>query len=177
MLKVASTVLALVVSLALIDSLSAQERGRGQGRGQRRGPGANSMIDRIERVPGINLTDDQKSKLAELKKEYAPKQKEIADKLAAVPTAEQKKARDEAMKEARDAGKRGPEVREAIQAAMKLTDAQKAEMGKLRKAQGELDKEIREKVTKVLTPEQQETLKKARESRGNGARRRGPPTN
>jgi Spy/CpxP family protein refolding chaperone len=134
------------------------------------------MIDRVERIPGINLTDDQKSKLADLKKEYAPKQKEIADKLAAVPTAEQKKARDEAIKEARDAGTR-PD-REAIQAAMKLTDAQKAEMTKLRKAQSDLDKEITDKVTKLLTPEQQETLKKARESRGNGGgRRRGGTTN
>ena len=48
--------------------------------------------------------------------------------------------------------------------AMKLTDEQKAKMAEGRKAMGELTKEIREKVTKLLTPEQQEVLKKAREN-------------
>jgi Spy/CpxP family protein refolding chaperone len=168
MLRVASTVLALVVSLVLADSLLAQQPARGQGRGQgRRGQSATAMIDRLERIPGINLTDEQKTKLSELKKAYAPKAKTLADKLTAVPTDEQKKARDAAMKEARDAGKRGSEVRDAVQAAMKLTDAQKAEMAKLRKAQGDLNKEVTDKVNKILTAEQQETLKKARESRGN----------
>ena len=67
---------------------------------------------------------------------------------------------------ARAAGKRGPEVRESIQAAMKLTDAQKAKLAEGRKAMGTLNKEIMGKVKTVLTPEQQDVLKKAHANRG-----------
>jgi Spy/CpxP family protein refolding chaperone len=159
MLKTVSAVLALVVSLAILGNFaSAQERRRREGpRG-----GQQSMIDRIEKMKDLKLTDDQKSKLAELKKEYAPKLKELAGKLEAVTTAEQKKARDEAMKAAKAAGKKGREVFEAGTAALKLTDEQKAKTAECFKAMGELNKEIRDKVTKLLTPEQQEVLKKAR---------------
>jgi Spy/CpxP family protein refolding chaperone len=166
MLKAASIVLALVASLILVDSLSAQQNGRGPGR---RGRG--TMIDRVERVKDLNLTDDQKAKLAELKKQYDPKLKELNAKLDGVLTAEQKKARDDAFKAARDAGKR-PD-RETIQAAMKLTDAQKAELAKGRKAVDALNKEISDKVTKLLTTEQQDVLKKARGNRGNRGGRGG----
>ena len=45
-----------------------------------------------------------------------------------VLTADQKKARDDAVKAAKDAGKKGPEVLRAARAAVKLTDDQKAKM-------------------------------------------------
>jgi len=160
MFKVASTVLALVVSLVLVDSLSAQQKGRPQGR-----HGGWSVIDRVEKVKDLKLTDDQKSKLAELKKQYAPKTKELTGKLDSVLTADQKKARDEAMKAARASGKR-PD-RQSIQAAMKLTDAQKVKMADGRKAMVALNKEITGKVNKLLTTEQQDVLKKALANHGN----------
>jgi Spy/CpxP family protein refolding chaperone len=157
MLKAVSTVLALVVSLVVVGSLFAQERTRSEGR-----RGGQSILERIEKVKGLNLTDEQKTKLAELKKEYAPKLKELAAKREGVTTAEQKKAREEAMKAAKAAGKDRREVAEAGRAAVTLTDEQKAKMAEVRKAAGELNKEIGEKVTKLLTPAQQEVLKKAR---------------
>jgi Spy/CpxP family protein refolding chaperone len=164
MFKVASTVLALVVSLVLVDSLSAQQKGRPQGH-----RGGWSVIDRVEKVKDLKLTDDQKAKLAELKKMYAPKTKALADKAASILTPDQKKARQEAMKAARESGKR-PD-RESIQATMKLTDAQKAKMADGRKAMVALNKEITDKVNKVLTTEQQDVLKKALASRGNHGHR------
>ena len=151
MLKAVSTVLALAVSLVVVGGLSAQERTRPEGR-----RGGQSMLDRIEKVKGLTLTDDQKAKLAELKKEYAPKLKEAVAKLEGVLTAEQKKAREEATKAAKAAGKSGREVRAAAMEAVKLTDEQKTKMADARKAMGDLNKEIGEKVTKLLTPEQQE---------------------
>jgi Spy/CpxP family protein refolding chaperone len=171
MWKVASAVLALVVSLVLVDNLSAQQ-GRGRG-GRDRGPGSMSMIDRVERNKDLKLTDDQKAKLADLKKEYAPKLKEANEKLDGVLTDEQKKARDAAMKAAREAGQRGQEVRDAVNAAMKLTDEQKAKRADIRKTIAALNKEISDKVTGLLTTEQQDVLKKARGNRGNGGRRGG----
>jgi Spy/CpxP family protein refolding chaperone len=166
MLRVASIALAVVASLVFVDSLSAQQNRRGQGR-----RGGSSVIDRVERTKDLNLTDDQKAKLSGLKKEYAPKLKELSGTLDKVLTADQKKARDEAIKAARASGKRGPEVRESIQAAMKLTDAQKTKLADGRKAMQKLNKEISDKVNKLLTPEQQEVLKKARAERGNRGNR------
>ena len=81
-----------------------------------------------------------------------------------MPTAEQKKARDEAVKAAKDAGKKGRELFEAGNAALKLTDEQKAKTAECFKAMEISNKEIRDKITKLLTPEQQEVLKKAREN-------------
>jgi Spy/CpxP family protein refolding chaperone len=166
MLRVASIALAVAASLVLVDSLSAQQTGRGHRR-----HGGFSPIDRVESVKDLKLTDDQKAKLADLKKAYAPKVKELAGTMDKVLTADQKKARDEAVKAARNAGKRGPEVREAIQAAMKLSDAQKAKLADGRKAMGTLNKEIMGKVNKLLTPDQQEVLKKARPGHGNRGHR------
>ena len=101
-----------------------------------------------------------------MQKQYAPKLKDLAQTRDNVLTADQKKARQDAIKAARAAGKRGPEVREAIQAAMKLTDAQKAKLADAQKASRTLNKEIMDKVNQVLTPDQQATLKKARGNRG-----------
>ena len=109
-----------------------------------------TVIDRVERVKDLNLTDDQKAKLAELKKEYAPKLKAAHRQFDNVLTADQKKARDDAIKAARDAGKSRREVFQAGTAAVKLTDAQKAKMAEGRKAMEALNKEIIDKVNSAL---------------------------
>ena len=75
MLKAVSTVLAVVVSLAIVGNFAAAQE-RLAAKGPR---GGQSYFDRIEKIKGLNLTDDQKAKIAELKKEYAPKLKEISD--------------------------------------------------------------------------------------------------
>jgi Spy/CpxP family protein refolding chaperone len=163
MSRVASVALAVIVSLVLVDTLSAQQSGRGQ---RHRG-GFPSLIQMIEKNKDLNLTDDQKSKLTALDKQYAPKQKELATTMDKVLTADQKKARREAVEAARKAGKRGPEVWQSIQAAMKLSDAQKTKLAEGRKAMQTLNKDVRGKVNEILTPEQKEVLKKARANRGN----------
>jgi Spy/CpxP family protein refolding chaperone len=160
MLKAVSTVLVLAVSLVVVDSLAAQQRHR---EGPRPGQGG---WDRIEAmVKNLKLTDEQKTKVAELKKEYEPKFKEALAKVEAVTTAEQKKARDEAAKAARTAGKRGQEVMVAGRDAMKLTDEQKTKLQDGWKAMQTLGKEAHDKVMGLLTPEQKDQLKKAREER------------
>ena len=168
MLKAVTTVLALVVSLAMVGNLPAQDGGRRQGRHDGRhahqftpGRGGFEGIERM--LKSLNLTDEQKAKLAELKKEYAPKFKEAAGKLEGILTAEQKKARDEAVKTAKEAGKKPGEVWRAGMEAVKLTDDQKAKLKDARTAMQDLRKEVHEKVMGLLTPEQKEELKKARE--------------
>ena len=58
-----------------------------------------------------------------------------------IPTAEQKKARDQAFKAAMAAGKKGKDVWDAAEAAMKLSDEQKTKLSDARKEMGDLWKE------------------------------------
>ena len=95
-----------------------------------------------------------------MNKEYGPKFKEAFTKMESIPTAEQKKARDEAFKAAVTAGKNGKEVWDAAQAAMKLTDEQKTKMAEAGKAMQALNKEYGEKFRAILTPEQRKKLPK-----------------
>ena len=81
-------------------------------------------------------------------------------------TADQKKARDEAAKAAKDAGKSRKEVMEAGRAAMKLTDDQKAKLADDRKESAALAKEVREKAMSILTADQKEQVKERRGRRG-----------
>ena len=76
------------------------------------------------------------------------------------------------MKAAKAAGKKGKEVQEAVETAAKLTDEQKAETAAARKAMGEFQKQLRERVLGLLTPEQKETIKeKMKKSRGESRKR------
>jgi Spy/CpxP family protein refolding chaperone len=158
--------LALVVSLAVVGNLwAAEEKSHKDGKHQRPG------MDRMEVLPeqmlkGLNLTDDQKTKVEALKKEYGPKVKDAWQKTESVLTEDQKKARGEAMKAAKAAGKKGPEAFKDVQAAVKLTDEQKAKMDEARKSAQAVRKEVREKFMAMLTPEQKEQLKKDRENHG-----------
>jgi Spy/CpxP family protein refolding chaperone len=123
--------------------------------------GAWSPTQRVDRMlKAVTLTDEQKAKVADLKKEYEPKFKELGQKMKGVLTPEQKTARVEAAKAAREAGKSRQDVRAAAEAAMKMTDQQKAKLAEVRKANMSLGKEFRDKVVGLLTPEQKEQLKK-----------------
>ena len=118
---------------------------------------AAQRVDKM--TEGLTLTDDQKAKLGELKKEFGPKLMD-AMKKSDVLTPEQKKACGEAMKAAKAAGKDKKEVMQAGEAAAKISDEQKAKMAEAKKALAPLEKELREKAMAVLTSEQQELVKK-----------------
>ena len=112
------------------------------------------------RVPkGIELTDDQKAKVKALNTEFAPKLVACRKEAAGVITADQKKARAEAMKAAKAAGKKGKEIREAAEAAVKVTEDQKQKLAECKKAMGALQKEIRGQLAAILTDEQKAKLK------------------
>ncbi len=111
----------------------------------------------------ITLTDEQKTKVAELEKEYAPKMKELREQLDKVMTDEQKKARLDVMKEAREKGKegrKGKELQQAIKDAMKLSEEQQKSYDETDKKITALRQEILEKVKPLLTDEQKEKLPK-----------------
>ncbi len=162
-MKVLSTVLALAVSLAIVGTLSAQERKKGQ-RPERR-PAAGG-VDLMRVFKGLDLSAEQVEKLKALMKEYAPKYKAIAEKREKILTPEQKKARAEARKEAIKDKKSRREVEEAGRAAMNVTEEQKAAMAEIRTEMQATYKEMLAKGLEYLTPEQREKIKERLEHRG-----------
>ena len=106
----------------------------------------------------ITLSAEQMTKLAEVKKEFEPKLEELAKKQGGILTAEQKKARQEASKAAKAAGKKGKEAQADIAAAMKLTDDQKKQQEEVDKEMKELNGKIRDQISSFLTAEQKANL-------------------
>ena len=112
------------------------------------------------RVPkGIELNEDQRAKVEALNKEFGPKLAACRKEAAGVISADQKKARSEAMKAAKAAGKKGKEMRAAAEAASKVTEDQKQQLARCKKDMGALQKEIRSQLAGILTDEQKAKLK------------------
>ena len=112
------------------------------------------------KVPkSIELTADQKTKLDALNNEFGPKLAECKKKANSIITADQKKARAEAMKKAKADGKKGKELKAAVNAVFALTADQKAQQAECKKAIGALNKEIKTKFVALLTDEQKAKIK------------------
>jgi Spy/CpxP family protein refolding chaperone len=145
--------LIVAVALLMAGSVLAQEKKEGK-RGPRGGGDPIQMLLR-----GITLTDEQKAKVDDIKKEYAPKLAEAFKKMD-VRTDADKKAAADAEKAAKDAGKSRREIFAAGRDAVKLTDDQKKAQTDARQAMRTLGQEYRGKVMAILTPEQKEQVQK-----------------
>ena len=150
--------LAGLAALMIVGSLNAQEqKKRGPGGG---GPGGFGMRSPTQLPESVKLTDDQKTKLADIEKKYADKVKAAADK--AKLTEEQTTKQREAMGKFRESGKTFAEFQEEVAKTLNLTDDQK----KGREEATALRAEITKEVEALLTDEQKTALKAAREQRG-----------
>lgn len=118
------------------------------------------MRDPFQLPESLNVTDEQKSKLAELKKKYEDKLKAAGDK--AKLTEEQTAKQREAFGKLRDSGKSFAEMREAVAKELNLTDDQK----KGREELTALTADIAKDIDGLLTEEQKTKLKELREQRG-----------
>lgn len=175
-MKTVRSLLGVVVCVAIAGSVLAAEGQPGGRRGQG-GPGRGfgdptARIDFM--VRGLDLTDAQKVKIEDIKKEFGPKLKAAQEKQDGILTDEQKKVRAEEFRKARESGQGFQNLRETIEKAMKLTDEQKKKLDEARKATQELNDALREKITSVLTPEQKKKkMEEARQQRGNRGGGRG----
>jgi len=106
----------------------------------------------------VTLAADQQKKLDELKKEYTPKLEELKKQQDAILTADRVKAQKEALAKAKADGKKGKELNEAGQAALKLTEAETKQLAESKMAQSKLMGEINKKKMEVLTDEQKKAL-------------------
>ena len=112
------------------------------------------------KVPkSIELTADQKTKVEALNKEFGPKLAECRKKAASIITADQKKVRTEATKKAKADGKKGKELRAAVNAAVAITADQKAQQAECKKVMGALQKQIKTQFAALLTDEQKAKIK------------------
>jgi Spy/CpxP family protein refolding chaperone len=161
-MRLVTTVLTLVVSLAVAGSLRAADEGKKAHEGKH---AARLLAWAGVNVDQLNLTAEQKAKAADLQKEFGPKVAELLKKMQAIMTDDQRKARQEAEKAAKAAGKTGKELHDAVAAAVTLTDEQKAKQAEVKQEMAPIVKEAREKLMAILTPEQQAVLKPAKKAK------------
>ena len=108
----------------------------------------------------IQLTGEQQAKVKELIEKFNPRMAEIAAKQKEIITPEQAKARQEAMKKAREEGKKGKDLREAVEAAAQISGEQKQQLAEINKARQALQQEARAALMTLLTDEQKALLPK-----------------
>ena len=114
----------------------------------------------------IEIADDQKVKIAAIDQQFAEEFAALNKVRADILTTEQKKAEKEANAANKAGSKTGSEAKKAVDAALNLTDEQKAKMKEWQKSQTEFNGKVIEALKKVLTPEQQEKLPKSGETKG-----------
>ena len=148
----------IVLALALLMLIATPLMAKGdKKKSAKPGPAA----ERIARITKpLTLTDDQKTKLDDLAKQYDPKFCDAQKKVADVLTADQKTACMAAEKAAKDAGKKGKEIHQAGEAAVTLTAEQQTKKADAQAAVKSLEKELRVAVLGLLTADQQDQLKK-----------------
>lgn len=149
------TALALSVTFGLLTALPALGQDRQQNRRQERAPFPFAFS-----VRGVEFSVDQQAKVEELRKTYAPQLIEIQRKQGSVFTAEQRRARQEAFRAARDAGGNAQQTREAADAAAKLTDEQREQLAAIQKEQSDLIAKIQGEVRMLLTDKQRAQLRR-----------------
>jgi hypothetical protein len=117
----------------------------------------------------VTLTDDEKTKLDTLKKDYEQKFKDAYAKTD-VLTPEQKKAGDEASTKAKADGKKGKALNQAVAEAQKETDDQKAKVKEARSELKKLQTEFKGKVMDLLTDAQKKELASAKTKKAKPAK-------
>jgi hypothetical protein len=121
---------------------------------------AATPIDRALNFPRLlKLTDDQKAKIAELKKQYNAKLETLRIGRDFIMTPERQKAGEAARKKALDAGKTSKEAQRAYSEALQLTTDEKIELKQVEAEISRLPTEARLKAMELLTAEQKEQLK------------------
>jgi len=131
-----------VLALAIAIPLAAQDKKNKKG-------GANPLANFVKKAKEANLSEEQLKKVEELAAEYGKKITAANAKLGDAGPA-RAKARKAAVAE----GKKGKDLQAAVDAAVKLTDEQKAAV----KEADELNQQFRAEVAKLLDDQQREKL-------------------
>ena len=152
------TVLALAASPLLAEEAKQNKKNKGP---QLPGP----VRAELNLLKDMELTELQKQQVKDLETKYVSRFIELQDKMNNVQTAEQRAARVEAQKKAKTEGKKGPDVKAAIEAAAPMTDAQRSTQKELNKEMKMAHQEMHESLLALLTDAQKEHLPKPPEKK------------
>jgi Spy/CpxP family protein refolding chaperone len=122
------------------------------------------LTQRIAHLDALDLTDEEMTKIADIRKEYRPKIVKALEGLKGILTPEQAALREEALK----AGK----PRREVLASLKLTEDQKTKVEAVGNEVRTLVREELDKMRAVLTPDQQEKLTAMKDQRRDRVRDR-----
>ena len=149
--------------------------GRGQGRGGR-GGGNQGLLDSAlkpltDAIDKLELTDDQKTKIADLKKTYEPKFKDFHDKMVAALTDDQKTKLEEGKKKVAEAtGQDRMTAMRDLMTSVAITDDQRTKLREIGTEQQPVMQEARKAFLDVLTAEQKAKLPPMVTGGGRGGR-------
>jgi Spy/CpxP family protein refolding chaperone len=115
------------------------------------------LAHRIAHLKELDLTDDELTKIGEIRTDFRPKIVKAMKGLEGLLSDDQRKVREDALK----AGKRRKEVLESL----KLTDEQKEKVTTVAKEVGTLFREEMEKIQDILTASQKEKIQEFNEER------------
>jgi Spy/CpxP family protein refolding chaperone len=115
------------------------------------------LAHRIAQLKELDLTENEMTKIGEIRSEFRPKIVKAAKALEGLLSDDQKKAREEGVK----AGKKRKEILESL----KLTEDQKEKVAAVAKELGGLLREEAEQVRDVVTASQKEQLRELKDER------------
>ena len=114
---------------------------------------------------GVKFTEKQQANIKELRQKYVPKLIELQKRRFGVYTNEQRRIRRKALQAARDAGKKGRELRQIVDKAVKLSKEQQKQLTVLLREQSKLLQVIQGEVRSLLTAEQRKRIKGGKKGR------------
>ena len=144
--------LSVTLTLVIAGAVLAQAPRRVQQRPQ-------APLQQIFTLRGVEFTEDQQAHVEQLRKKYTPRLAKTQKKHGNILTDEQRRTQREALQTAREAGKQGRQVREAVDAAIELTDEQKETLAALRRERGELLAQVQRELRSLLTDDQRKQLR------------------
>ena len=156
-------VLSVALTLTIAGTILSQERRRQDTeRAQQRQQAA---VQPGFTLRGVEFTEDQKVEVEKLRKKYMPQLMDIEGKHSSILTDEQRQSQRTALQAAREAGKQATALREAVDAAVKLTDEQKKTLATIRKERDDLLAQIQDELRSLLTDDQRKQLRPQGRSR------------
>lgn len=106
----------------------------------------------------IELSAEQKEKLKEIQKEYAPKLKELKEKVDSFTPADVRKAIEEKVAAAKAEGKKGKELNAVRESAYTIPEDKKKDYSDAQAAFAAATKERDQKILGILTDEQKKIV-------------------
>ncbi len=151
-----------VAAMLVVPCLAAEDGAKKKGKGK----GAKPSAAMVGKLSSVELTAEQKAKIDELASELDATMATLKEEGL---TAELTKKKAEAMKAAREEGKKGKNIEADVLASMGLTEAETA----LLKKQGEAQTKFTKGIAALLTDEQIATLPQAVQGQLNHAKPKG----